>query len=83
MNTLQQVMGAIATAVSVTILTGGMEKYLHGSFDPTNKTEIANAMTAGSHNVFLFAMFIALISLIIGFFIRRVVVSREEVQAIQ
>ncbi|MFS0605308.1 DHA2 family efflux MFS transporter permease subunit [Peribacillus frigoritolerans] len=79
MNTLQQVGGAIGTAVAISILTGGMEKYLHGSSDPTKQTEIANAIASGSHNVFLFAMVIALINLIIGFFIRRVVVSREAV----
>ncbi|PAF38520.1 MFS transporter [Terribacillus saccharophilus] len=77
MNTLQQVVGAIGTAVAVSILTGGMEKYMHGSSDPTKLTEIANAMAAGTHNVFIFTMSIALIGLIIALFIRRVVVNRE------
>jgi MFS transporter, DHA2 family, lincomycin resistance protein len=77
MNTLQQVVGAIGTAVAVSILTGGMEKYMHGSSNPTKLTEIANAMAAGTHNVFLFTMIIALIGLIIALFIRRVVVNRE------
>lgn len=77
MNTLQQVVGAIGTAVAVSILTGGMEKYMHGSSNPTKLIEIANAMTAGTHNVFLFTMTIALIGLIIALFIRRVVVNRD------
>jgi DHA2 family lincomycin resistance protein-like MFS transporter len=77
MNTLQQVVGAIGTAVAISILTGGMEKYLHGSSAPAKQAEIANAMTAGSQNVFLFAMVIALISLIMGFFIHRVVVNHK------
>jgi MFS transporter, DHA2 family, lincomycin resistance protein len=77
MNTLQQVVGAIGTAVAISILTGGMEKYLHGSSDPTNLTEIANAMTAGSQSVFWFTMTIALIGLVMALFIRRVVVSRK------
>ncbi|PAF17562.1 DHA2 family efflux MFS transporter permease subunit [Terribacillus saccharophilus] len=77
MNTLQQVVGAIGTAVAVSILTGGMEKYMHGSSNPTKLTEIANAMAAGTHNVFIFTMSIALIGLIIALFIRRVVVNRE------
>ncbi|MFK9120333.1 DHA2 family efflux MFS transporter permease subunit [Peribacillus frigoritolerans] len=77
MNTLQQVGGAIGTAVAISILTGGMEKYLDGSSDSTNLTEIANAMTAGSQNVFLFTMIIALIGLILAFFIRRVVNNEE------
>ena len=73
MNTLQQVGGAIGTAVAISILTGGMEKYLHGSSAPTKQTEIANAMASGSQNVFYFTMIIALICLILAFFIRRVV----------
>jgi MFS transporter, DHA2 family, lincomycin resistance protein len=77
MNTLQQVGGAIGTAVSISILTGGMEKYLLGSSAPNKHTEIANAITAGSQNVFLFAMVIALISLIMGFFIHSVVVNHK------
>ena len=75
MNTLQQVGGAIGTAVAISILTGGMDKYLHGSTAPTKKTEIANAMASGSQDVFLFTMIIALFSLIMGFFMRRVVNS--------
>ncbi|MBY0149019.1 DHA2 family efflux MFS transporter permease subunit [Neobacillus niacini] len=77
MNTLQQVGGAIGTAVAISILTGGMENYLHSSSAPTKQIEIANAMALGSHNVFLFAMVIALINLIMGFFIRRVVTNQK------
>lgn len=77
MNTLQQVGGAIGTAVAISILTGGMEKYLDGSSDSTNLTEIANAMTAGSQSVFLFTMIIALIGLVLAFFIRRVVNNED------
>jgi MFS transporter, DHA2 family, lincomycin resistance protein len=77
MNTLQQVGGAIGTAVAISILTGGMENYLHGSSAPTKQIEIANAMASGSHNVFLFAMVIALINLIMGFFIQRVVTDHK------
>jgi len=75
MNTLQQVAGAIGTAVAISILTSGMEKYLHDSAAPTELTEMANAMTFGSQHVFLFAMSVTLIGLVTAFFIRRVVVS--------
>ncbi|AOZ90943.1 DHA2 family efflux MFS transporter permease subunit [Paenibacillus crassostreae] len=77
MNTLQQVGGAIGTAVAISILTGGMDNYLHGSPAPTKQIEIANAMASGSHNVFLFAMVIALVNLIMGFFIHRVVTNHK------
>jgi MFS transporter, DHA2 family, lincomycin resistance protein len=75
MNTLQQVAGAIGTAVAISILTSGMEKYLHNSKAPTEVTEVANAMTLGSQNVFMFAMTVTLIGLITALFIRRVVVK--------
>ncbi|WP_445667470.1 DHA2 family efflux MFS transporter permease subunit [Paenibacillus sp. FSL H8-0034] len=76
MNTLQQVAGAIGTAVAISILTKGMEKYLHNSPAPNELTEMAKAMTFGSQNVFFFAMIVTIIGLAIAFFIRRVVVNR-------
>jgi len=81
MNTLQQVIGAIGTAVAISILTGGMENYLHGSSAPSKPVELANAMTSGSHDVFLFTMIIALIGLIFGLFIRRVITDRVTVNS--
>ncbi|MGG3468484.1 MDR family MFS transporter [Neobacillus pocheonensis] len=78
MNTLQQVAGAIGTTIAIIILTSGMEKYMHKSSAPTKPTEMANAMTLGSQNVFLFAMIVTLISLVLAFFIRRVIVNHSE-----
>ncbi|WP_372814155.1 DHA2 family efflux MFS transporter permease subunit [Paenibacillus sp.] len=75
MNTLQQVAGAIGTAIAISILMSGMENYLRDSPAPTELTEMANAMTLGSQNVFLFAMIVTLIGLATAFFIRRVVVN--------
>lgn len=75
MNTLQQVAGAIGTTVAIIILTSGMEKYMHNSPSPSKPAEIANAMTFGSQNVFLFAMIVTLTSLVLSFFIRRVIVK--------
>ncbi|WP_342044277.1 DHA2 family efflux MFS transporter permease subunit [Bacillus sp. OTU530] len=75
-NTLQQVAGAIGTAVAIIILTSGMEKYLHNSPAPTENTEVANAMMFGSQHVFLFTLVVTLIGLAMAFFIRRVVVNR-------
>ncbi|MDD9267256.1 DHA2 family efflux MFS transporter permease subunit [Paenibacillus sp. GCM10023248] len=77
MNTLQQVAGAIGTAFAISILTSGMESYLHKSSAPTELKEVANAMTFGSQNVFMFAMIVTLIGLAMAFFIRRVVVKHE------
>jgi len=78
MNTLQQVAGAIGTAVAISILTKGVESYLHASSAPNELTEVAKAMTFGSQNVFFFAMIVTIIGLAIAFFIRRVIVTRAE-----
>ncbi|QSF47442.1 MDR family MFS transporter [Paenibacillus tianjinensis] len=75
MNTLQQVAGAIGTAVAISILTGGMQNYLHSSSAPTEQAELAKALTFGSQNVFIFAMIVTLIGLCTSFFIRRVIVK--------
>jgi DHA2 family lincomycin resistance protein-like MFS transporter len=75
MNTLQQVAGAIGTALAISILTSGMQNYLNKSSAPTELKEMANAMTFGSQNVFMFAMIVTLIGLALAFFIRRVVVN--------
>ncbi|PGY07611.1 MDR family MFS transporter [Bacillus sp. AFS031507] len=82
MNTLQQVAGAIGTAIAIIILTSGMDKYLHNSPTPTKQTEMANAMTFGSQNVFLFTLTVTLIGLAMAFFIRRVVVKHASMNSI-
>jgi len=76
MNTLQQVAGAVGTAVAISILTHGMAEYLDGKAAPS-VDEMANAMTFGSHSVFLFAMIVTIIALGVAFFIRRVVVQHK------
>jgi len=75
MNTLQQVAGAIGTAVAISILTSGVERYLGSSSAPDALVEKANAMTFGSQHVFLFAMIVTLVGLATAFFIRRVIVK--------
>lgn len=79
MNTLQQVAGAVGTAVAISLLTSGREKYLHASGSPTSPTELANAMMSGSQQVFVFTFIVTLISLGIALFIRRVIVSHDRV----
>nr|WP_238546067.1 MDR family MFS transporter [Tumebacillus flagellatus] len=76
MNTLQQVAGAIGTAVAISILTSGTESYLRSSSAPTDPAELANAITQGSQHVFWFALIITLIGLAVSFLIRRVVVKQ-------
>ncbi|QHW32234.1 multidrug efflux MFS transporter [Paenibacillus rhizovicinus] len=71
LNTLMQVVGATGTAVAISILTSGKNKFLATSSTPTMPNEIANAITAGAQNVFWVMMIIAVIGFIIGFFVRR------------
>ncbi len=80
MNTLQQVAGAIGTAVAISILTGGMDRYLRGASDPSAPAEAANALAFGAQNVFVFAMTVTLIGLTMAIFIRRVIVKQAAMQ---
>lgn len=82
LNTLMQVIGAIGTAVAISILSGGMKKYLDTSSTPTMPDEISNAITAGAQNVFGAVMIIAVIGFIIGLFMRRSNNNRQEVKSI-
>ncbi|WP_051237029.1 DHA2 family efflux MFS transporter permease subunit [Paenibacillus pinihumi] len=89
MNTLQQVAGAIGTALAVSILSAGQEKYLgdqgfdvsHG-LDPANLTDpsimqhLPNAFAYGVKNAFIFAVSMAVVALICSFFIKRVKVGK-------
>ncbi|WP_054026938.1 DHA2 family efflux MFS transporter permease subunit [Bacillus sp. FJAT-28004] len=77
MNTLQQVAGAIGTAVAVSIMTAGMTGFMKDVADPTDPANAPLALTAGIQNAFIFAMVVAIIGLIVAFFIKRVIVSKQ------
>ncbi|OMF27209.1 hypothetical protein BK133_19520 [Paenibacillus sp. FSL H8-0548] len=77
MNTLQQVAGAIGTAVAVSIMTAGMTSFMKNAADPTDPANAPLAMTAGIQNAFIFAMIVAIVGLIVSFFIKRVIVSKQ------
>lgn len=77
MNTLQQVAGAVGTAAAVSLLTRGMERYLAETAASAGAAEMADAMTFGSHNVFLFAMAVTFVGIGMALFIRRVAVSHS------
>ncbi|TBL74693.1 DHA2 family efflux MFS transporter permease subunit [Paenibacillus thalictri] len=76
MNTLQQIAGAIGTAVSVSVLSKGVDSYMSRSAAPTNPHEAAIAFSNGSQNAFVFAMLVAVIGFAIALFIRRVKVAK-------
>jgi MFS transporter, DHA2 family, lincomycin resistance protein len=72
MNTLQQVAGAIGTAVAVSIMSAGQEDYLGTVENPADPINIPASLTAGIQDGFIFALIAAGIALIIAFFIKRV-----------
>jgi MFS transporter, DHA2 family, lincomycin resistance protein len=77
MNTLQQVAGAIGTALAVSIMSAGSKSYLEGVADPGNPVHLLPAFTEGVQNAFIFGVIIALAGLVLGLFIKRVVVQHK------
>ena len=72
MNTLQQVAGAIGTAVAISILSSGAERFMNTVEDKTNPLNQVLAFTEGVQSSFIFAIIVAVIGLVISFFIKRV-----------
>ncbi|USG67794.1 DHA2 family efflux MFS transporter permease subunit [Brevibacillus ruminantium] len=71
LNTLQQVSGAIGTALYIGIMSGGQKQYLSGANDPQAPAEIAKGLAAGINNAFWFGVIIALVALVLGLFLRK------------
>lgn len=76
MNTLQQVAGAIGTALAVSIMTAGSKTFMEGVDNAADPANIPLALTAGIQNAFIFAMVVAVIGLVVAFFIKRVKVDK-------
>lgn len=72
MNTVQQVAGAIGTAVAVSIMSIGMSSFLKQAANQGDPTHEVLALTAGIQNVFSIAIIVAIIGFVISLFIRRV-----------
>jgi len=72
MNTLQQVAGAIGTAIAVSILASGQKDFLAGVSNPLDPANIPAALTSGVQNAFTFALIVAALGFICSFFIKRV-----------
>lgn len=71
LNTLQQVSGAIGTALYISIMSSGQKQYLSGASDPQAPAEIAKGLASGINNAFWFGVIIALVALVLGLFIRK------------
>ena len=71
LNTLQQVSGAIGTALYISIMSSGQKQYLSGANDPQAPAEIAKGLASGINNAFWFGFIIALVALVLSLFIRK------------
>ncbi|OMF64384.1 DHA2 family efflux MFS transporter permease subunit [Paenibacillus sp. FSL R5-0766] len=75
MNTLQQVSGAIGTAVAVSILSAGQSRFLSGVANPESPENQLAGFTSGVQNAFVFALVLSIIGLITSLFVKRVKVG--------
>ncbi|AWB46778.1 lincomycin efflux MFS transporter Lmr(B) [Paenibacillus sp. CAA11] len=75
MNTLQQVAGAIGTALAVSILSSGSKHFMEGVKNPLDPANLPAAFTAGVQDAFVFAMIVAIVGLVVSFFVKRVKVQ--------
>lgn len=78
MNTLQQVAGAVGTAVAISILSSGSRSFMESVSDPTDPLNVVLAFTKGVQNAFIFGAIVAVVGLIISFFIKRIIVDNQE-----
>ncbi|MNC09996.1 putative multidrug resistance protein EmrY [compost metagenome] len=77
MNTLQQVAGAIGTALAVSIMTAGTKSYMETVSNPSDPANLLPAFTQGVQNAFVFGMAMAIIGLVVAFFLKRVIVQHK------
>lgn len=76
MNTLQQVAGAIGTAVSISILSAGTSNFMETVEDKQNPLNQVLAFTEGIQDAFVFAIILSVVGLVISLFIKRVNVEQ-------
>ena len=70
LNTLQQVSGAIGTAVAITIMSVSQTAYEKGLTDPSAPSAMSESLTAGVQSAFIFGLTLASIGLVLSFFIK-------------
>lgn len=78
LNTLQQVSGAIGTALYISIMSGGQKQYMSTVSDAQAPAQITKGLSAGINNAFWFGVIIALIALVLGLFIPKGKITEHE-----
>ena len=71
MNTLQQVSGAIGTAIAITIMSTSQNTYLNNATGSMDQATIREALTVGVQNSFIFGLVLAIIGFIMSIFIKK------------
>ncbi|MFB5761449.1 DHA2 family efflux MFS transporter permease subunit [Paenibacillus medicaginis] len=71
LNTLQQVSGAIGTALYISIMSSGQKQYLSGASDPQSPVEIAKGLAAGINNAFWIGVILAFVAFLLGLLLRK------------
>ncbi|WP_255301629.1 DHA2 family efflux MFS transporter permease subunit [Bacillus sp. AFS040349] len=77
MNTLQQVAGAIGTAVAISILSSGTSNFMETVEDKQNPLNQVLAFTEGVQDAFVFAIILCIVGFVISLFIKRVKVEHQ------
>ncbi|MCM3748538.1 DHA2 family efflux MFS transporter permease subunit [Paenibacillus pasadenensis] len=76
-NTLQQVFGAVGTAVAVSVMNNGSESFRSKAENPNDSSILSAALTAGVQDTFLFSLIIAIVGILLAFFVKKAAVNRS------
>ncbi|GAA3412036.1 lincomycin efflux MFS transporter Lmr(B) [Paenibacillus hodogayensis] len=78
MNTLQQIAGAIGTAIAISLMTAGIHRFMERAADPSDPANGPLALIEGTQNSFIFASVMATVGLFLAFFLKRVHVEKQQ-----
>ncbi|MFF2482568.1 MDR family MFS transporter [Paenibacillus sp. NPDC058071] len=70
-NTMQQVAGAIGTALFISLFSNGTKSYLKASANPADPQEAINGLVSGMQGALRIAFFVCLIAFILGLFVKK------------
>jgi MFS transporter, DHA2 family, lincomycin resistance protein len=69
-STLQQVAGAIGTAIFISKMSTGTTKYMESSADPANPIEQLNGLTSGFQDAFILGLVLVVVAFGLSFFLK-------------
>ncbi|MBO1623826.1 MDR family MFS transporter [Bacillus arachidis] len=79
-NTLQQVAGAIGTAIFISKMSSGTTEYMQNSTNPMNPVEKLNGLTSGFQGAFMLGLIFIIIALVVSLFLKG---QKKEAKATQ